>query len=376
MGQKILSEISYLLENFGWLFLQIFIVVAISNILFFIIRKFFRKYEKNNTADSITSIFIISIQKPIKIIIIWTTVFLIFNVLELYLPKGLTTKNQVVFNLGLTTALCWIILSFIRSAKIFFIARYQADDDEFDIDENTIAITTKIIQTTILICVFLIFLNQLGISISGILTFGGIGGLAVGLAARESLSNFFGGLIIFLDKPFKIGNWIRSSEKNIEGIVENIGWRSTIIRTFDNKALFIPNAIFNSIIIENVSLIKCFRVREIIGIRYCDIQVLPNIISDIKIMLAEHFDIDKTRSISVFFTAFAPSSLDIVMYAYCKTQIWLEYKRIKETILIEVANIIEKNNAQIAFPTSTIQLIQEKESSNAVLPSENVNDIK
>ena len=85
------------------------------------------------------------------------------------------------------------------------------------------------------------------------MAFGGIGGIAIGFAAKDLLANFFGALMIFLDRPFSIGDWIRSPDREIEGVVEDIGWRSTKIRTFDKRPLFIPNSAFASLTVENAS---------------------------------------------------------------------------------------------------------------------------
>ena len=96
-------------------------------------------------------------------------------------------------------------------------------------------------------------MQALGYSISGVLAFGGIGGIAVGFAAKDLLANFFGGLMIYLDRPFSVGDWIRSPDKNIEGTVEEIGWRLTRIRTFDKRPLYVPNSTFTQISVENPS---------------------------------------------------------------------------------------------------------------------------
>ena len=114
-------------------------------------------------------------------------------------------------------------------------------------------------------------MQLLGFSIAGILTFGGVGGIAVGFAAQDLLSNFFGWLGIYLDRPFAVGDWIRSPDREIEGTVEEIGWRVTRIRTFDNRPLYVPNSAFTNISpsrIQQGCLIG--RIYETIGVRYDD----------------------------------------------------------------------------------------------------------
>ncbi|WP_258868179.1 mechanosensitive ion channel family protein [Alkalilimnicola ehrlichii] len=125
----------------------------------------------------------------------------------------------------------------------------------------------------------LVVLQTLGISIAGVLAFGGVGGIAVGFAARDLLANFFGGLTVYLDRPFSVGDWIRSPDREIEGTVERIGWRQTRIRTFDLRPLYVPNSTFNSIALENPSRMSNRRIFETIGIRYNDADKMATIVA-------------------------------------------------------------------------------------------------
>ena len=117
-----------------------------------------------------------------------------------------------------------------------------------DIDETTVDAVAKLLRISVIITGVLVALQSLGYSISGVLAFGGVGGIAVGFAARDLLANFFGGLMIYMDRPFNVGEWIRSPDKEIEGTVEKIGWRLTTIRTFDKRPLYVPNSLFNNLI--------------------------------------------------------------------------------------------------------------------------------
>jgi MscS family membrane protein len=162
-----------------------------------------------------------------------------------------------------------------------------------------------------------------------VLAFGGVGGIAVGFAARDLLANFFGGLMIYMDRPFNVGEWIRSPDKEIEGTVEKIGWRLTTIRTFDKRPLYIPNSIFNNISVENPSRMSNRRIKETIGIRYDDLSKMEKIINDVRKMLKEHADIDTTKTLIVNFNEFAPSSLDFFIYTFTKTTDWIRYHEIK-----------------------------------------------
>jgi MscS family membrane protein len=159
-----------------------------------------------------------------------------------------------------------------------------------------------------------------------------------------------------MDRPFKVGDWVRSPDKNIEGVVEDIGWRLTRIRTFEQRPLYVPNATFTSISVENPSRMSNRRIYETIGVRYSDIATLSAILADVRIMLNEHKDIDLDQTLMVNFNKMAESSLEFFIYTFTKTTNWERYHRIKEDVLFKVAIIVEQHNAQIAFPTSTVML--------------------
>jgi MscS family membrane protein len=202
----------------------------------------------------------------------------------------------------------------------------------------------------------LVALQTLGFSISGVLAFGGVGGIAVGFAAKDLLANFFGGLMVYLDRPFSVGDWIRSPDRNIEGTVEEIGWRLTMIRTFDKRPLYVPNATFTSIAVENPSRMLNRRIYETIGIRYDDADKMEGIVREVEQMLRDHPEIDTNQTLMVNFNKFAASSLDFFIYTFTRTTVWTEYHKIKQDVLLKINAIITKHGAEIAFPTSTIHL--------------------
>ena len=199
-------------------------------------------------------------------------------------------------------------------------------------------------------------LQTLGISISGVLAFGGVGGIAVGFAARDLLANFFGGLMIYMDRPFTVGDWVRSPDRDIEGTVEKIGWRLTQIRTFDQRPLYVPNSVFANISLENPSRMRNRRINEIIGIRYEDAGKLPVIIDDVRRMLQHHSDIDAERTLIVNFECFAESSINFFIYTFTKTVNWVEFHQVKEAVMFQVIEIIERHGADFAFPTRVLHV--------------------
>jgi len=208
----------------------------------------------------------------------------------------------------------------------------------------------------VIITAVLIALQTLGYSISGVLAFGGVGGIAIGFAAKDLLANFFGGFIIHLDRPFKVGDWIRSPDRNIEGTVEQIGWRMCTIRTFDKRPLYVPNATFTTIAVENPSRMLHRRISETIGVRYEDIDRVQDIVSDIRAMLNNHNEIEVSQTLIVNFLTFSHSTLDIMVYTFTKTREWEKYHEVKQDVLLKISDIIVGHGAEMAFPTQTLHV--------------------
>jgi MscS family membrane protein len=259
-----------------------------------------------------------------------------------------------VRNVGVVVCLAWYLIRLIRNVTRNIIAMHEKKGEE--VDRTTVDALSKLARLTVIITTILLAMETLGFSVSGILAAGGIGGLAVGFAAKDLLANFFGGLTIYLDRPFSVGDWIRSPDKEIEGTVEFISWRHTRVRAFNKNPIYVPNALFTTIVVENPSRMSHRRIKETIGIRYEDIGVMGAIVEDVKAMLQGHEEIDATQTLIVNFNTFGPSSLDFFIYTFTKTTNWIHYHKVKQDVLLKVAGIIDRHGAQIAFPTHTVHI--------------------
>ncbi|WJW76754.1 mechanosensitive ion channel family protein [Thiohalobacter sp. IOR34] len=257
-------------------------------------------------------------------------------------------------DIGVIATFAWFLVRLIRNVQDNLIRIHEAQQAHYD--RTTIDAISKVLRASVIITAALVALQTLGFSISGVLAFGGIGGIAVGFAAKDLLANFFGGLMVYLDRPFEVGDWIRSPDRDIEGTVEEIGWRLTRIRTFDKRPIYVPNSVFTSIAVENPQRMTHRRIYETIGIRYADIDVMDAITRDVRQMLLDHPAIDSSQTLMVNFNAFGPSSVDFFVYTFTKTTVWTEYHEIKHDVLLKIAAIIDRHGAEIAFPTRTLHL--------------------
>jgi len=325
-------------------------VVLFTMLTSFVVRKIFGRLEirVKNTPNYWDDALLDAARKP-SIYLIW--VVGVCWVAEIILSQSDSVISDSISPIRYVAVICLLGI-FINKLILEAEQNYIRDAK----DKTTVTALSKLLRIVVMITVALMILQTLGVSISGILAFGGIGGIAVGFAAKDLLANFFGGLMLYLDRPFEVGDWIRSPDQEIEGTVENIGWRLTVIRTFDQRPLYVPNATFTNISVENPDRMYNRRIFETIGIRYQDAAKMDQIIIDVRNMLINDPDIEVNRTLIVNFNSFAPSSLDFFIYTFTKTINWVEYHAVKQKVLLEVLNIIEGHGAEIAFPTSTIQV--------------------
>lgn len=205
--------------------------------------------------------------------------------------------------------------------------------------------------TTILISIAIIA-EEFGYSVSAFVAGLGIGGIAIAMAAKDTLANIFGGVAILMDKPFDISDWIYAGD--IEGTVENINFRSTKIRTFDKGLVSYPNSKLSEHPIINYSRRGLRRIEFHLGVTYdTPSKKVKKVAQDIKKMLSQHNEVDNDLIISRF-EAFNDSSLDIYIYYFAKAQTLEEFLRIKEDVNIKIMEILEKEKVEVAFPSTSI----------------------
>ncbi len=355
----------YLTQFTGWLndlvgkdylwVVEVFIVVTVTLIAAFVVSRFLDKLVKRseNTKNLWDDALFESMQRPAKWMV-WV-IGLAYaatiaaaqtevNLLDMVVPV------RTVATIGI---IVWFIVGYIKRDEQNLVYTEYAHKH---MDRTTAMAIGKLLRVSAIITAALVILQSLGYSISGVLAFGGIGGIAVGFAAKDLLANFFGGLMIYLDRPFAVGDWVRSPDKNIEGTVEDIGWRLTRIRTFDKRPLYVPNATFTQISVENPSRMTNRRIYETVGIRYDDADKMEIIVQDVKAMLRGHEAIDQDQTMIVNFNAFNASSLDFFIYTFTKTTAWIEFHEIKQDVMLKIINIIEGHGAECAFPTRTLHL--------------------
>lgn len=295
-------------------------------------------------------------RKPLPVLIWLTGISFALHLVHRQTGEQLLEYLTPVRNIGVVICIAWFLLKLISELTGNVIASRTQTGEE--VDRTTVDGLSKVSRITVIVVSALAVMQTLGFSISGILAFGGMGGIAVGFAAKDLLANFFGGLMIHLDRPFNVGETVRSPDKQIEGKVEQIGWRQTVIRSPNMTPIYVPNSLFTSIVVENPSRMTHRRIREVIGLRYDDLGKMSAIVEEVKTMLQNHPDIDAEQDMVVGFDQFADSSLDFIIQAFSKTTGAAHFQAIKQDVLLNTAKIIARHDADFAFPTRTLHLHQ------------------
>ena len=265
---------------------------------------------------------------------------------------------QVFVHLGVARAvlLTLIVALFaIRLIGNMEIRLLRPHNGKQAVDATTVRAMGKLLRLVVFVLGTLMCLQTFGVSISGVLAFGGVGAMAIGFAAKDMLANFFGGLMVYLDRPFSVGDHIRfTSTKDIDGVVEDIGWRMTRIRNSEKRPLYIPNSLFASAVVENFSRMSHRHLNQTVGLRYDDAAKITAICDDVRHMLQTHPDIDNSQRLVVHFNAYNTSSLDLMVYCFTKATQFDRFHAVKQDVMLKIMDIVASHGAEFAFPTQTV----------------------
>ncbi len=272
---------------------------------------------------------------------------------------------QVMMELTLSANIAWL---FLRLADFIgeLLGSRAAKTDSTQDDQYVLFMRDVLKVLIYLLVLFVVLGSVFDLNINSLLAGAGIAGLAVALAAQDSLANLFGSLTIFSEKPFIMGDLVETN--GIQGTVEKVGFRSTRIRTLDMTYVTLPNRKIMESAMNNLSERTFRRVHYTVGLPYStELPVLRNIVRDIQVLLDRH---EKTSEDGIAsFYAFGASSLDIQVIYFIKEIEYNAYLRIREEISLQIMQIVLQNGGQFAYPTTTIHL--PKQEAQQIIPGAN-----
>ncbi len=348
--------------------LIILLSVIIVNIIIRIILAIINKRLKEKSA--ILRIFYQSINKPLRIVMwiigLWIIVTQILN-LHSGASNGLLTMSYMALKVFITLCIVWMLMSFAQGVKNHFIEKNTRTDGGYN-DFSMIETSYKASQAVILVIAFFTILSSLDIPLGALAGLSGIVAGFIAISQRELIADVFGGVILYIDRPFSVGDWIYTVDGKIEGTVEKISFRLTLIRAFDKRPIYVPNALFLNTAVVNASRMTNRRILQYIGVRYQDFDKLPAILSGVKQMLKEHKAIDQkcttlvcivngnTNMGSSIEGVFGSYSINFMIYTFTKTTNWVRFQALQDEIMLKIGQIIKDHGAEIAFPTTTLDL--------------------
>jgi MscS family membrane protein len=217
-------------------------------------------------------------------------------------------------------------------------------------DEQFVPMIEKSLRILVLALGVLTILSTLNIDVRSLLAGLGIGGLAVALAAQDTLGNFFGSIALLVDRPFKVGDWIIVGDK-VNGFVESIGFRSTTVRTWPKTLVTIPNKVLSGEVIDNWTRMPKRRVKQTVGVTYETTPEQMEALTEKITELIRNEEGVHQEFIMVRFTDFGDSSLDILLYYFTKSVSWPEHLDVRQRVNIQVMRCLREMGLSIAFPS-------------------------
>jgi MscS family membrane protein len=305
------------------------------------------------TKSRYDDLFLQSIRKPAELLLVIIGLFVALQILQLPTEPADLRRGAYGLLKGLVTFdIAWTLFNLVSLLEAFLSG--WVSKTESTLDDHLLPFIRKSVRAFIIFLALIMTIQNLGYSISGLLASLGIGGLAVALAAKDTLSNIFGSIMIILDRPFHIGDWIKAGD--MEGTIEEIGFRSTKIRTFAKTLITVPNNIIANLSVDNISRMPKRRIKMTVGVTYeTSPERMRLAVEGIRKLLREHPAIDQDFFL-VNFTEFSASSLDILVYCFTRTTVWGEYLDARQDVCLQIMDLLEAHGMEIAFPSHSIYL--------------------
>ena len=295
----------------------------------------------------------INIQKTVRPITLTVVFFIISFVLPFFQLPVLFTKYFTLF-LRVSVAVFFILLSLSIVNIITVRLKRIAAKTKGKTDDQLIPILKTFLNVLVFAGGVFSILNILDIPILPLLTGLSIGGLAFALAAQDTIKNFFGTVMIFLDKPFLVGDWITCGES--DGVVESVGFRGTRIRTFRNSVIYVPNATLTNNPVDNHGLRVARRYYTTLGITYeTKYESIQKFLEGLKKIIREHEAVEHEKS-HIYFHGYGASSLDIMFYTFIRAGDWKNELAVREEVNLAILSLAKELNVDFAYPTQTLYL--------------------
>jgi len=331
------------------LFLWILIGLILRRIFEFVLDNYIRRLTKKTTFtwdDDLLE----GVERPVGFIFLM--VFFALTYTNLRLPVTINLYLSTILEIAISVGVVWL---FYNLSGVF--AKYLTvitNRTENKLDDQLVPLIRKSLRFFVITMGVILILQNNGYNVASLIAGLGIGGLAVALAARDTLANFFGSITIFLDRPFRIGDWIKIG--NVEGIVEEVGFRSTRIRTFYNSLVSVPNSNVSTSDIDNYGLRKYRRLKTVLNLTYSTSpEQMEAFVEGIKAIVKANKNF-RQDFYEIHFNSFGAHSLDVLVYVFFEVPDWSAELQQRHNFLLEVLRLAEEVGVEFAFPTQTLHV--------------------
>ncbi len=339
----------YLWQHLGILLL-ITMAFLLHKMLTFVFNRLLYRGAHQLGYDKIVRPYLLPVARPLSMFAVFLMIVILYPLLQL--PVQASFYLNYAFRAILPF---FAILVFYKLVDVFGLYLEKiAGRSESSLDNNVVPLLKKILRVFVVIIGGLFILQNLDVNITALLAGLSIGGLAVALAAQDTLKNMFGSLMIFIDKPFLVGHWISSGD--IDGTVEEVGFRSTRVRTFRNSLTYVPNGKLADSTIDNHGLRQYRRLSMHIAVTYdTPPDLIEVFVSGLRRIVEDHPQTRKDFYI-IEFNEMGDFSLKILFYIFFAVPTWPEELRARHEILVEIVRLAEKLGVRFAFPTQTLHM--------------------
>ncbi|WP_372368240.1 mechanosensitive ion channel family protein [Candidatus Uabimicrobium sp. HlEnr_7] len=337
-------------------YLTVFIIVFIAIVLRFIICSVVYHRLMNwvgSKSEDLDAKILGKIKKPLGYIILFIGLRIAVQFLTFSDENGkINAFISTFFATVIAFSAAWMFIRFVDILMVYM--KKHASATESKLDDQLVPLISKSLKIFIVLIAFALIVQNLGYSISGLLAGLGIGGLALAMAAKDTLSNLFGSVTIFSDQPFQVGDWIKVNSH--EGIVEAVGFRSTRIRTFHKTEVSIPNSVVANATIDNFSRMHRRRVSTTLGFTYeTTAEQMEKALAAIKDVLKNTKGVHQDFY-AVSFTGFGASSLEVMLYYFTDTLVWMEFVEIREKVNLGIMKALQEVGVEFAFDSLSVYL--------------------
>ncbi len=337
-----------------WQYIAMILVALLSLIIHKLLTVFFNRVISKLLVKlgykKIASSIILPVARPFSVFVILFLIKEIYPVFQLPIQFG----QYILWVLKAIVPFFLVVVIYRIVDIISYYLKNIAAKTENTLDDQLVPLVKKSLKIVVIIGGCLFILENLNFDITGLLAGISIGGLAFALAAQDTIKNLFGSLTIFIDKPFQVGDWVVAD--GVDGTVEEVGFRSTRIRTFHNSLLSIPNGKIADMTVDNMGLRVYRRFSTTIGITYdTPADVIEVFVEGLREMVRNH---PKTRKdfFEIHLNSFGNSSLNILFYIFFEVPDWSKELSTRQDIMINIIRLAEKIGVRFAFPTSTLHI--------------------